>query len=207
MMFTNINMNALNDVPHVEAKLKNLNPHLFVTMEDPVIHEFIEKIPEFVYVAACTAFIYIAYGVALCLFGWSVTTIWPFIQEWIEIICMISSISMTAMFLKWIHDETEEADTYIVKLKAELAAKNAIIAELEMKLADSLDSNSDSLDSNSDSLDSNSDSLDSNSDSLDSNSDSLDSNSDSLDSDSDSLDSDSDSLDSDSDYDPDLDEY
>jgi len=141
MMLTQINMNALNNVPQVEAKINrnNLNPHLFVGVEDPFILEF-------VYVAACTAFIYIAYGVALCLFGWTVTTLWPLFQEWIEIIFMISSTAVTAMFLKWIHDETEEADTYIVKLKNELAAKNAIISELEMKLAiaNSLNSDSDS---------------------------------------------------------------
>ena len=59
---------------------------------------------------------------------------------------MVSSTAVTAMFLKWIHDETEESDAYIVKLKADLAAKNAIIAELELKLAiaNSLNSDSDS---------------------------------------------------------------
>lgn len=138
-MLTEINMNALN--------AKNLNPHLFVAeynvFEDPVICEFVSEWQEFFKILACAVFIYIAYGAGLCLFGWTVTTLWPFFQEWIEIICMVSSISVTVMFLKWIHDETEQVDTYIGKLKAELAAKDAIIAELELKLAYDSDSDSD----------------------------------------------------------------
>ena len=130
-MLTQNNMNALNDVP---VKAKDLNPHLFVGVEDPVIREFLNEHQEFLKVAVWTVFMYIAYSAVLLFFGWSVTTLWPFINEWIEIICMVSSTAVTAMFLKWIHDETEEADTYIVKLKAKLAAKDAIIAELELKL-------------------------------------------------------------------------
>jgi hypothetical protein len=139
MMLTQNNMNAL--------KAKDLNPHLFVAeynaFEDPVIREFVNEWQEFFKVAACTVFIYIAYGFGLSLFGWTVTVLWPFFQEWIEIICMVSSISVTVMFLKLIHDETEQVDTYIGKLKAELADKDAIIAELELKLAN-IDSDSDS---------------------------------------------------------------
>ena len=151
MMFANINMN---DVPVTAGKVKDFNPHMFVgeynAFEDPVISEFVNEWVEFFKVFVCTVAVYIAYTIVLCLFGWSVTTIWPFIQEWIEIICMISSISVTAMFLKWIHDENEETDSYIVKLKTELAAKNAIIAELEIKLDSVSDSKSETDSLNSD---------------------------------------------------------
>ena len=137
--------NNMTNVPQVEAKGRELNPHLFVGVEDPVINEFLNEHQEFLKVAAWTVFMYIAYSAVLVFFGWSVTMLWPFINEWIEIICMVSSTAVTAMFLKWIHDETEEADTYIVNLKAKLAAKDAIIAELELKLAESNnDSDSDS---------------------------------------------------------------
>jgi hypothetical protein len=81
--------------------------------------------------------LHIAYGFALCLFGLMVTTLWPLIQEWIEVICVVTSTATTAMFLKWIHDDTEMADQYIVKLKAELAAKDSIIAELKLVVDES----------------------------------------------------------------------
>jgi len=135
--------NNMNNVPQFEAKGRDLNPHLFVGIQDPVINEFLNEHQEFLKVAAWTVFMYIAYAAVFIFFGWSVITFWPFINEWIEIICMVSSTAVTAMFLKWIHDETEEADAYIVKLKAKLAAKDAIIAELEMKLASDSDSDSD----------------------------------------------------------------
>jgi hypothetical protein len=55
------------------------------------------------------------------------------------------------MFLKWIHEETELADQYIVKLKADLAAKDAIIAELKLALEESSKKNlEDDSDSDSD---------------------------------------------------------
>ena len=76
--------------------------------------------------------LHIAYGFALCLIGLMVTTFWTLIQEWIEVVCAVTSITTTAMFLKWIHDDTEMADQYILKLKAELAAKDSIIAELKL---------------------------------------------------------------------------
>jgi hypothetical protein len=80
-----------------------------------------------------------------------VTTFWTLIQEWIEIICAVTSIATTAMFLKWIHEETELADQYIVKLKADLAAKDAIIAELKLALEESSKKNlEDDSDSDSD---------------------------------------------------------
>ena len=159
-MLTQINMNALNDVPQFEAKGRELNPHMFVgeynVFEDPVINEFVNEWKEFFKVLVYTVVLYITYGAGLCLLGWSVTALWPLINEWIEIIFMVSSTAVTAMFLKWIHDETEEADAYIVKLKADLAAKNAIIAELELKLASVSDSDSeiDSLESETESLES-----------------------------------------------------
>ena len=130
----------MNNVPQMNAK--DVNTHLFVGVQDPVIREFINGI-------SYTTFIYIAYSVALCLFGWSVTTLWPLINEWIEIICMVSSTALTVMFLKWIHEESEEADAYISKLKADLAAKNAIIRELELKL-DNSDNDNDSDNDNND---------------------------------------------------------
>ena len=135
-MLTQINMN---NVPQMNAK--DLNPHLFVGVQDPVIRAFVNEWQEFFKVLTCTLFIYIAYGIALCLFGWSVTALWPLINEWIEIICMVSSTALTVMFLKWIHEESEHADAYISKLKADLAAKNAIIRELELKLDSDNDSN------------------------------------------------------------------
>lgn len=141
-MLAQINMN---NVP--QMNVKDLNPHLFVGVQDPVIREFINGI-------SYTAFMYITYSVALCLFAWSVTTLWPLINEWIEIICMVSSTAVTVMFLKWIHEESEEADAYISKLKADLAAKNAIIRELELKLDNSDNDNNDNdSDNNNDSND------------------------------------------------------
>ena len=174
MMLTQINMN---NVPQMNAK--DLNPHLFVGVQDPVIRAFVNEWQEFFKVLTCTLFIYIAYGIALCLFGWSVTALWPLINEWIEIICMVSSTALTVMFLKWIHEESEHADAYISKLKADLAAKNAIIRELELKLDSDNDSNDNDYNDSNDN---------------DSN-------------DNDSNDNDSNDNDPDSDYDPDLDEY
>ena len=199
-MLTQINMN---NVPQMNAK--DLNPHLFVGVQDPVIRAFVNEWQEFFKVLTCTLFIYIAYGIALCLFGWSVTALWPLINEWIEIICMVSSTALTVMFLKWIHEESEHADAYISKLKADLAAKNAIIRELELKLDSDNDSNDNDNDSNdNDSNDNDNDSNDNDSNDNDSNdNDSNDNDS----NDNDSNDNDSNDNDPDSDYDPDLDEY
>ena len=57
------------------------------------------------------------------------------------------------MFLKWIHDDTEMADQYILKLKAELATKDAIITELKLVAEETSKKNldADSSDSDSDS--------------------------------------------------------
>jgi hypothetical protein len=55
------------------------------------------------------------------------------------------------MFLKWIHEETELADQYIVKLKADSAAKDTIIAELKLALEENSKKNlEDDSDSDSD---------------------------------------------------------
>jgi hypothetical protein len=145
-MFTNANMNAYNNVPLMNAGLKNdglnKNANMYVgdnILEDPVIQEFINKIPGWfaegfyaVKMITLALVLHIAYGFALCLFGLMVTTFWTLIQEWIEVVCAVTSITTTAMFLKWIHDDTEMADQYILKLKAELAAKDSIIAELKL---------------------------------------------------------------------------
>lgn len=143
-MFTNANMNAYNNVPLKNQDLmKNANMYVGDNIfEDPVIQEIINQIPgwfaEGFYAAkmiTLTLLLHFTYGLAICLFGLMVATFWTFIQEWIEVICAVTSIATTAMFLKWIHDDTEMADQYIVKLKAELAAKDAIIAELKLALS------------------------------------------------------------------------
>ena len=193
-MLTQINMN---NVPQMNAK--DLNPHLFVGVQDPVIRAFVNEWQEFFKVLTCTLFIYIAYGIALCLFGWSVTALWPLINEWIEIICMVSSTALTVMFLKWIHEESEHADAYISKLKADLAAKNAIIRELELKLDSDNDSNDNDYNDSNDNDSNDNDSNDNDSNDNDSN--------DNDSNDNDSNDNDSNDNDPDSDYDPDLDEY
>ena len=118
---------------------KNVNMYVGDNiLDDPVIKEFISLIPDwfdetlyFVKMIIVTLVIWITYGFALCLFGLLVTTFWPLFQEWIEVICAVISIATTATFLKWIHDDSEMADQYIVRLKTELAAKDAIIAELK----------------------------------------------------------------------------
>ena len=164
MMFTNANMNAYNNMPLRNEGLNNAafdkNANMYVgenILEDPVIQEFINKIPGWfadgLYVAKMFLFavlLHFTYGLALCLFGLMVTTFWPLFLEWIEIICAVTSIATTAMFLKWIHDDTEMADQYIARLKAELAARDGIIEELKLalnaaeNLVASLDEDSDS---------------------------------------------------------------
>ena len=150
MMFTNANMNAYNNMPLMNGGLNNRdldkNANMYVgdnILEDPVIQEIINKIPGWfaeglyaVKMITLALVLHIAYGFALCLFGLMVTTFWTLIQEWIEVVCAVTSIATTAMFLKWIHDDTEMADQYIAKLKAELAAKDSIIAELKLALSE-----------------------------------------------------------------------
>jgi hypothetical protein len=150
-MFTNANMNAYNNVPLMNAGLKNeglnKNANMYVgdnILEDPVIQEFISQIPGWfadgLYAAkmfTLTLLLHFTYGLTFCLFGLMVITFWPLFLEWIEVICAVTSIATTAMFLKWIHEETELSDQYIVKLKADLAAKDAIIAELKLALEES----------------------------------------------------------------------
>ena len=143
MMFTNTNMAAHNNMPLNNEGL-NKNANMYVgdnILEDPVIQEFINQIPgwfaEGLYtlkMITLTLLLHFTYGLTLCLFGLMVTTFWTLIQEWIEVICAVTSIATTAMFLKWIHDDTELADQYIVKLKADLAVKDTIIAELKLAL-------------------------------------------------------------------------
>ena len=103
------------------------------------------------------------------------------------------------MFLKWIHEESEHADAYISKLKADLAAKNAIIRELELKLDSDNDSNDNDYNDSNDNDSNDNDSNDNDSNDNDSN--------DNDSNDNDSNDNDSNDNDPDSDYDPDLDEY
>jgi hypothetical protein len=150
-MFTNTNMAAHNNLPLMNRDLKNdglnKNANMYVgdnILEDPVIQEFINQIPNWISegfhsakMLTLTLLLHFTYGLTFCLFGLMVITFWPLIQEWIEVICAVTSIATTAMFLKWIHEETELADQYIVKLKADLAAKDAIIAELKLALEES----------------------------------------------------------------------
>jgi hypothetical protein len=160
-MFTNTNMNAYNNMPLKNGELNNAvldkNANMYVgdnILEDPIIQDFINQIPGWfseglyaVKMITLTLVLYFTYGLALCLFGLTVTTFWPLIQEWIEVICAVTSIATTATFLKWIYDDTEMADQYIVKLKAELAARDDIIAELKLALIEAeskLDTDSDS---------------------------------------------------------------
>ena len=144
-------MAAYNNVPLMNRDLKNdglnKNANMYVgdnILEDPVIQEFISQIPGWfadgfhsAKMLTLTLLLHFTYGLTFCLFGLMVITFWPLIQEWIEVICAVTSIATTAMFLKWIHEETELADQYIVKLKADLAAKDAIIAELKLALEES----------------------------------------------------------------------
>ena len=160
-MFTNANMNAYNNMPLNRDLNKNANMYVGDNiLEDPVIQEFINKIPGWVAdglyavkMITLALILHIAYGFALCLFGLIVTTCWTLIQEWIEVICVVTSTATTAMFLKWIHDDTEMADQYILKLKAELATKDAIITELKLVAEETSKKNldADSSDSDSDS--------------------------------------------------------
>ena len=151
MMFTNANMNAYNNMPLNRDLDKNANMYVGDNiLEDPVIQEFINKIPGWVAdglyavkMITLALILHIAYGFALCLFGLIVTTCWTLIQEWIEVICIVTSTATTAMFLKWIHDDTETADQYILKLKAELATKDSIITELKLALSGAEESGAD----------------------------------------------------------------
>ena len=157
-MFTNTNMPLNNKGLNNVVLDKNANMYVGDNiLEDPIIQEFINQIPgwfsEGLYAAkmiTLTVLLHFTYGLSLCLFGLTVTTFWPLFQEWIEVICAVTSIATTAMFLKWIHDDTEMADQYIVKLKAELTARDSIIEELKLalnaaeSLVTSLDEDSDS---------------------------------------------------------------
>jgi hypothetical protein len=165
MMFTNTNMAAHNNLPLMNRDLKNeglnKNANMYVgdnILDDPVIQEFISQIPVWfteglytVKMITLTLLLHFTYGLTLCLFGLMVTTFWTLIQEWIEVICAVTSTATTAMFLKWIHDDTELADQYIVKLKAELAAKDTIIAELKLALSRAEESSKKNLEDDSDS--------------------------------------------------------
>lgn len=72
-------------------------------------------------------------GFGFKLFTWMFNLLWSNLnegQQWIEIAFMMSSIAVTATFLKLIHDENITTDNYIDKMKTDLAAKNALIVEL-----------------------------------------------------------------------------
>lgn len=90
----------------------------------------------------------ISFGLGFSIFGWMFNLLWDNLtegQQWIEIACMVSSISVTAIFLKLIHDENITTDNYIDKLKADLAAKDAMIVELT-KIVEDLNNLDEDLD-------------------------------------------------------------
>ena len=144
--FTNANnFNNANDV------IKTSNAHMFVAPinndennNNNIIKRTIEfaarvliayisfQILSFI-VAGFVSALTISFGLGFSLFGWMFNLLWDNLnegQQWIEIACMVSSIAVTATFLKLIHDENITTDNYIDKLKADLAAKNALIVEL-----------------------------------------------------------------------------
>ena len=161
-MFTNANMNAYNNMPLKNGGFDNAvldkNANMYVgenILEDPIVQEFINQIPGWFAVAKMFLFavlLHFTYGLALCLFALMIITFWPLFLEWIEVICAVTSIATTVMFLKWIHDDTEMADQYIIRLKAELTARDTIIAELKLALnaAESLVAELEADDSDSD---------------------------------------------------------
>lgn len=54
-------------------------------------------------------------------------------EEWLQIAFIVGSIVCAWCVLKFAHDLDERIDNYIMKLKAELLKKDAIIAELSSK--------------------------------------------------------------------------
>ena len=145
--FTNANnFNNANDV------IKTSNAHMFVAPinnndennNNNVIKRIIEfaarvliayisfQILSFMIVSFVSA-LTISFGMFSGLFGWMFNLLWSNLnegQQWLEIAFMVSSVSVTATFLKLIHDENITTDNYIDKMKADLAAKNALIIEL-----------------------------------------------------------------------------
>ena len=144
--FTNANnFNNANDV------IKTSNAHMFVAPinndennNNNVIKRTIEfaarvliayisfQILSFILVSFVSV-LAISFGLFSGLFGWMFNLLWSNLnegQQWLEIAFMVSSISVTATFLKLIHDENITTDNYIDKMKADLAAKNALIVEL-----------------------------------------------------------------------------
>lgn len=143
--FTNANnFNNANDV------IKTSNAHMFVAPinnddnNNNIIKRTIEfaarmliayisfQILSFMIVSFVSA-LTISFGLFSGLFGWMFNLLWSNLnegQQWLEIAFMVSSVSVTATFLKLIHDENITTDNYIDKMKADLAAKNALIIEL-----------------------------------------------------------------------------
>lgn len=145
--FTNANnFNNANDV------IKTSNAHMFVAPinidetnnNNNIIKRTIEfsarlliayisfQILSFIFISFVSV-LTISFGLFSGLFGWMFNLLWSNLnegQQWLEIAFMVSSISVTATFLKLIHDENVSTDNYIDKMKADLAAKNALIVEL-----------------------------------------------------------------------------
>ena len=145
-MFAFTNANNANDV------IKTSNAHMFVAPinnndennNNNVIKRTIEfaarvliayisfQILSFI-VVSFVSVLTISVGFGFNLFDWMFNLLWSNLnegQQWLEIAFMVSSIAVTATFLKLIHDENITTDNYIDKMKADLAAKNALIVEL-----------------------------------------------------------------------------
>jgi hypothetical protein len=149
-MFAFTNANNANIFNNANDVIKTSNAHMFVAPinnndeNNNIIKRTIEfaarvliayisfQILSFI-VAGFVSALTISFGLGFSLFGWMFNLLWDNLnegQQWIEIACMVSSIAVTATFLKLIHDENITTDNYIDKLKADLAAKNALIVEL-----------------------------------------------------------------------------
>jgi len=149
-MFAFTNANNANIFNNANDVIKTSNAHMFVAPinnnneNNNIIKRTIEfaarvliayisfQILSFIVVSFVSA-LTISVGFGFKLFAWMFNLLWDNLnegQQWIEIACMVSSIAVTATFLKLIHDENITTDNYIDKLKADLAAKNALIVEL-----------------------------------------------------------------------------
>jgi hypothetical protein len=168
-MFTFANANNFNNANAFDVT-KNLNAHMFVApinnVDDAnnIIKSTIEfcarvliaytsfKILSFILFGFASA-LTISFGFSFKLFAWMFNMLWDNLtegQQWIEIAFMVSSIAVTAAFLKLIHDENMSTDNYIDKLKAQLAAKDAMIAQLSSLLEELKDIKDEDADADAD---------------------------------------------------------
>ena len=145
-IFANAVNPAINNDVDVDAKdnmFVNLNeaPNVIVGGVGVIFGIIVKLFTIYVYfkimaIICCSQFVFTIGHKALGGVYYLGTMFWNSLthgNEWVEIAFMVSSISVTIMFLKMIHDDNENMDSFITRLKADLADRDAVIAELTKK--------------------------------------------------------------------------